>query len=194
MIRAHACVSDFDVIYSSGLSMSFITSFQRRRAAAIAIVSFMGAAVLCGCSGSTEEVVPPDDAQALYLRGDMNDYAVSEVYRLKTMQYGACTEAALHADWSPYHFKFADRNWTAGSNYGYALPPGVLEDGSRDVKLNASSTFEDVTLRIKRDGVYRFCLVKRDDGAYATVTRVEDGSERTFAENLLHYYAGSSVR
>lgn len=180
--------ASYDIYNHPDSSMRFPKSSQMRSVAAAAIISLMGAAMVCGCSGTAEEVLPSDDAQALYLRGDMNDYAVSEVYRLKSTQYGACTEAALHADWSPYHFKFADRNWTSGSNFGYALPPGVLEEGSRDVRLNASSTFEDVTLRIKKDGTYRFCLVKRDDGFYASVVRVEDGSERTFAENLLRIH------
>lgn len=133
-----------------------------------------------GCSVEPQIQETASTENALYLRGDMNDYAVSETYRLKPSQYGLCTEVALHADWSPYHFKFADAKWSQGNNYGYAMPPGSLEEQSRDLKLNANSKFEDVTLRVRHDGVYRLCLIKKDDGAYASVSKVADGAESTF--------------
>lgn len=136
-----------------------------------------------GCNSDLEVQETTNTEEALYLRGDMNDYAVSETYRLKPSQNGLCTEAALHADWSPYHFKFADAKWSKGHNYGYAMPPGSLEEQSRDLKLNPNSKFEDVTLRVRQDGVYRFCLLRKDDGSYASVSKVADGEEKTFESN-----------
>lgn len=149
------------------------------------MLSVAGAMLLCGCSSDTPaEANTQSGEQALYLRGDMNDYSVSETYRLRASDKGLCTEAALHADWSPYHFKFADAKWSSGSNFGYAMPPGSLEEGSRAVKLNANSKFEDVTFRVRRDGIYRFCLVKQNDGYYATAERIADGNEKSFKENV----------
>ncbi len=148
------------------------------------ILCLTGMSLLSACGSTPQEVKSVATEHALYLRGDMNDYSVSETYRLKSSAQGLCTEAALHADWSPYHFKFADPDWTSGSNYGYAMPPGVLEMHSRDVKLNPDSRFEDLTLKIRSDGIYRFCLIKKSDGYYASVSKVADGDEKNFATNL----------
>lgn len=149
------------------------------------LISVTGAMLLCGCSSDTPaEVTTQSGETALYLRGDMNDYSVSETYRLKSSEKGQCTEAALHADWSPYHFKFADANWSKGNSFGYAMPPGTLEEGSRAVKLNANSKFEDVTFKVRRDGIYRFCLVKQNDGYYATAQRIADGNEKSFKDSV----------
>lgn len=108
---------------------------------------------------------------AIYLRGEMNDYGVSETYRLHRTANGLFTLALLRSDWSPYKFKFADRSWSAGANYGYAEPPGVLRDGSAPVKINPNSRFEEISFHVKQDGVYRFCIVEKADGPYATVSQ-----------------------
>lgn len=159
--------------------MKFITWFK------FISLSLLASSVLCGCSNdSSADEQTQKNGQALYLRGEMNDYSVSETYRLKSSEQGLCTEAALHADWSPYHFKFADAKWSSGSNFGYAFPPGSLEEGSRDLKLNPNSRFEDVLLRINSDGVYRFCLIKKDDGYYARVSKLARGDEKSFDDAM----------
>lgn len=123
-------------------------------------------------SGSTAENITGNRGRgALYLRGEMNDYGVSETYRLHQTKEGQCTLALLRSDWSPYKFKFADKDWSAGANYGYAEPPGVLRDGSAPVRLNPNSRFEEISFHVKQDGVYRFCIVTGSDGQYATVSQ-----------------------
>ncbi len=142
-------------------------------------------AFLAGCTGSSDADDAAPDAQAgnpLYLRGDMNDYGVSGNFKLKQADDGMCTEAALRAEWSPYHFKFADEYWSKGTNYGFMEGPGAISDGSAPVKLNPESKFEDLTLTVTKDGIYRFCLVKQADGAFATVKFVRDGDEKSLSE------------
>ncbi len=151
------------------------------KCAAFALPLFL----LAGCTGSSDADDAAPDAQAgspLYLRGDMNDYGVSGNFRLKQAQDGLCTEAALRAEWSPYHFKFADENWSKGSNYGFMEGPGAISDGSAPVKLNPQSKFEDLTLTVTKDGIYRFCLLKQDGGDFATVKFVRDGDEKALSE------------
>jgi hypothetical protein len=142
-------------------------------------------AFLAGCTGSTDADDAAPDAQEgnpLYLRGEMNDYGVNGNFKLKKSDDGLCTEAALRAEWAPYKFKFADEYWSKGANYGYMEGPGELSDGSAPVKLNPESKFEDLKLNITKDGIYRFCLVKKDDGAYATVKFVREGDEKSLSE------------
>ncbi|MCR5084560.1 MAG: hypothetical protein K6A65_03550 [Succinivibrionaceae bacterium] len=143
---------------------------------------------LAGCSSggssapmSSQQEVPDWGAQeaapssgALYLRGEMNDYAVSSQYLLRHIDgaEGLCADSPLRADWTPYRFKFADAAWSRGSNYGYADPPGVIRQGSADVRLNGNSRFEELTLHVDKDGIYRFCLIERGGSSYARVTRL----------------------
>ena len=70
----------------------------------------------------------------------IDDYEVSETYRLRKANEGYCTLATLRADWAPYKFKFADENWSNGTNFGYLNPPGVLKEGSRTIPLNPPSS------------------------------------------------------
>ena len=121
---------------------------------------------------NSSEAVSTD--RALYLRGEMNDYGVSQTYSLKNHGRALCTFAMLRADWSPYKFKFADENWSAGTNFGYAAPPGVLRLGSAPVKLNPQSRFEELVFHVKEDGVYRFCLIRKSDGFYADVQETSE--------------------
>jgi hypothetical protein len=137
----------------------------------IALVAAVAAVVLSACSANeNEENLKIESVNALYLRGEMNDYAVSETYRLRESADGLCTQATLRSDWSPYKFKFADASWSQGQNFGYLNPPGALRLHAAPQKLNPNSHFEDLRFYPEKDGVYRFCLLKKSDGFYATVT------------------------
>ncbi|MCR5536024.1 MAG: hypothetical protein K6F05_01275 [Succinivibrio sp.] len=138
----------------------------------------------CGSDSQDRQIVTDDSAvdssaevvtdKSLYLRGEMNDYGVSQTYKLSHHGGALCTFAMLRSDWSPYKFKFADANWSKGSNFGFATPPGVMRQGSSPVKLNPNSRFEELSYEVKYDGVYRFCLIKRSDGYYADVQETDE--------------------
>ena len=132
----------------------------------------MTALCLSACSTSEPENAVEIE-HALYLRGEMNDYAVSETYRLREEDEGLCTLATLRSDWSPYRFKFADAQWSAGHSFGYKEPPGVLRPHSGPLALNPDSKFEDISFYPEEDGVYRFCLIERDGEFLVTVDRTE---------------------
>ncbi len=102
----------------------------------------------------------------------MNDYEVSESYRLRKQDdYGYCTLAKLRSDWAPYKFKFADEKWSAGTNFGYMTPPGAIREGSKALELNPFSKFEELVFYPKEDGIYRFCLIENDGKYLVTVEK-----------------------
>lgn len=139
---------------------------------------------ISACSSSNQDLTTEKNKNAIYLRGEMNDYAVSETYRLREENGKLCTLATLRSDWSPYKFKFADANWTAGTNFGYLTPPGVLRPKSGPLKLNQNSRFEELRFYPQEDGVYKFCLVKRGNEYYVTVDIAEKQSIKTIAQVL----------
>lgn len=121
--------------------------------------------------------------RAIYLRGEMNDYGVQSAYRLrKFAQDTYCTVAPLRSDWAPYRFKFADAEWTNGTNFGYAEPPAVLREGSAPARLNPTSRFEELRYVPQEDGIYRFCVIYEGSVPYASVTLLEDGKLTTMDE------------
>ncbi|MBQ4246434.1 MAG: pullulanase [Succinivibrio sp.] len=139
--------------------------------------SFFAAALLSGCSSSS--TVDRSSAhsgfsindKAIYLRGEMNDYAVSDAYRLRASKHGFCTVALLRSDWAPYKFKFADADWSDGTNFGFMNPPGVLRNGKKSLELNQNSKFEEVSFYPKDDGVYRFCLLPKNNRYFVVVEK-----------------------
>ena len=145
-------------------------------------------------NSSESELMEKADAQALgnplfhgraiYLRGEMNDYGVQRPYRLRQFAEKVyCTLAPLRSDWSPYRFKFADANWTAGTNFGYALPPAIMREGSSKSQLNPNSRFEELRYEPAVDGIYRFCIEYDEQNVpYASVTYLEDGKLTTMDE------------
>lgn len=121
--------------------------------------------------------------RAIYLRGEMNDYSVQRPYRLRKFDDNIyCTIAPLRSDWSPYRFKFADAEWTKGTNFGYALPPAVIREGGGKAMLNPNSRFEELRYEPLQDGIYRFCIEYENEVPFATVTRLEDGKLTTMDE------------
>ena len=143
---------------------------------------------------SAEEMLEQADAEALgnpffygraiYLRGEMNDYSVQQPYRLRQFEDKVyCTIAPLRSDWAPYRFKFADAQWTTGTNFGFAVPPAVMREGSGKAQLNPNSRFEELRYEPTVDGLYRFCIEYNEQNVpYATVTRLEDGKLTTMDE------------
>ena len=145
-------------------------------------------ASLCSCSEQTEHVknivsnALTINDKAIYLRGEMNDYEVSETYRLRKSGAGFCTLATLRSDWAPYKFKFADENWSEGTSFGYMNPPGVIRDGIKAIELNPNSKFEEISYFPKADGVYRFCLIPQNGKYFVTVTRSSKKELPTMAQ------------
>ena len=136
------------------------------------------ALLISGCSSKMPESVGnllssgySIDGRGVYLRGEMNDYEVSETYRLRKSDEGYCVLANLRADWAPYKFKFADENWTNGSNFGFLNPPGVYRQGSRPIELNPNSKFEEISFYPKTDGVYNFCLIEQKGQFFVTISK-----------------------
>ena len=58
----------------------------------IGLYAVVACIVMAGCSSSIDEL-KEDGNNALYLRGEMNDYAVSETYRLREHNGALCTFA-----------------------------------------------------------------------------------------------------
>ena len=186
--------------------MWFDPNAQKWRPAVGLVAVGLGAVLaLAGC-GSTEEpltdaeeevMLVENEAQdgalnnplfmgrVIYLRGEMNDYGVQRPYRLREFAPNTyCTLAPLRSDWSPYRFKFADDKWTAGTNFGYAVPPAIMREGSSKVLLNPNSRFEEVRYEPLQDGIYRFCIEYEDTVPYVTVTHLIDGKLTSMDEVL----------
>ena len=154
---------------------------------------------LAGCGSDAplpqlaQQTLAPQ-GRAVYLRGEMNDYAVLYSYLLVQQPDGAyCTLAPLRADWSPYRFKFADKDWTAGSNFGFAEPPGVLREGSAPVRLNAFSRFEELRFYPKQDGIYRFCMTADEAGKYYASVRLARDEELSLMDEIFKRSEQSSA-
>ncbi len=148
----------------------------------LAIGCLCAAALLAGCENRADIISLTDeglniDGRRIFLRGEMNDYAVMTAYELNEHEKGTyCTLAPLRADWAPYRFKFADANWSAGSNFGYANPPGILREGSSAIELNPNSRFEELQYYPSGDGVFRFCITEDGGRYYASVSRADPRS------------------
>lgn len=146
----------------------------------LASIFAMTAVMLSACSSvSGPDLISVNamkiNGKDIYLRGEMNDYAAISSNRLIKRDEGMyCTLAALRSDWTPYRFKFADDNWSQGSNFGYAYPPGVMRAGSAPMKLNPNSQFEELRYFPKEDAVYQFCIIQDDDEYFATVEKASD--------------------
>ncbi len=160
-------------------------------AAAAAVLAVLTAG--CSSDSSSDDNLLPGLAavevfapqgKTIYLRGEMNDYAALSSYQLIKRSDGAyCTAAPLRADWSPYRFKFADADWSEGSNFGYAAPPGILRDGSAPQELNPSSRFEELRYYPRQDGIYSFCILQQSDRYFVTVAKAEQ-REQTLIEAI----------
>lgn len=128
----------------------------------------------------------------VYLRGEMNDYGVQPAYQLRKVEEGKyCTLAPLRSDWSPYRFKFADAKWTKGTNFGYAIPPAILREGSALAQLNPNSRFEELRYEPEHDGIYRFCIEFQNDVPYGSVTFIEEGRLTTMDEVIQKLVTGT---
>lgn len=167
-------------------------SFIAAAAAALALLS-------SGCSDNNPVAALTTTALApqghnVYLRGEMNDYAVLSSYLMTLQKAGAyCTLAPLRADWAPYRFKFADKDWSAGSNFGFATPPGILREGSAPVELNPNSRFEELRFYPKKDGIYRFCINLDDDGRYFVTVRAAKDDELSLIDTIFLQREQSSI-
>lgn len=123
------------------------------------------------------------NGRPIYLRGDMNDFGVSETHRLRRFdsenEIRWCTQAVLRSDWPPYKFKFADQDWSKGSSFGYAEQPGILRFPGEKVLLNPDSDFEELRFEAGQDGIYRFCLIRDGDKFYAGAELVPAQEQKT---------------
>lgn len=127
------------------------------------------------------------DGRAIYLLGEMNQFRPSPQYALTQDRHDGrrhCASSLLRADRAPYRFKFADDAWSAGTNFGFAEPPGTLYVDSGRVRLNPGSRFEELQFYPREDGTYRFCMVERNGGYYAEV-ELSDASSLAYLEHLL---------
>ena len=155
------------------------------------ITSVAAAFLLSSCSSNNTPVASlvsssfSVNSKAVYLRGEMNDYEVSESYRLrKDDEDTYCTVATLRADWAPYKFKFADADWSDGSNFGFRNPPGILHEGSSPVELTANSKFEEISpiipptfaaspLLIVKSLILEFMIVSFPSGALPMIPPID---------------------
>ena len=101
-----------------------------------------------------------------YLRGEISEsdpwapLPENKVVMVETGVYKA-TGKQLRVDFAPYKFKFADKDWTPGTNFGYAQAPGVFEKDP--VELNPNSKFEEVKFTPPADGDYDFYIDVRGE-------------------------------
>ena len=127
-----------------------------------------------GSSGSGEGGADVFGTQ-IYLRGEMNDWAVGSQYMVqKVSDKVYMASAELNVDWAPYKYKFADSAWTAGTNFGYKDQPGIYEYGGEPVVLNPKSIFEEVKFTPPENGIYDFYI---DVTGEAPVTYVKKHGE-----------------
>lgn len=135
---------------------------------------------LAGCSAGggrdPQQELSTDypDGRVLYLRGDMNDWAALPEQRLRKVGEGLyMTEAKLLAAHSPYKFKYADRDWTPGCNFGYASGSGEYRLGGSAVPLTPKSMFEEVVVSVDTDGTYAFYLDVRGEQPLAYIKKMQ---------------------
>ena len=167
-----------DIIGDSLVEKQYETKEKNVKTTVLASLFAAAAVALSACS-SVPDLISVNamkiDGKDIYLRGEMNDYAAISSNRLIKRDEGMyCTLAALRSDWTPYRFKFADDNWSQGSNFGYAYPPGVMRAGSAPMKLNPNSQFEELRYFPKEDAVYQFCIVQNGNEYFATVEKASD--------------------
>lgn len=137
----------------------------------------VGALVLAGCASNGDSGAAAGDSaaasgnggadvfgKALYLRGEMNDWAAKPESMLVKVEDGVyMAKGELKVDYAPYKFKFADSAWTPGTNFGYVEAPGVFTIGGDPVVLTPNSKFEEIKVTPDADGMFEFYLDVRGE-------------------------------
>ncbi|KUE78175.1 pullulanase [Aeromonas schubertii] len=128
----------------------------------VTMILAAGTLVLGGCASNGDQAADAGDfgGKAVFLRGEMNDWqALDESKIVKVSDKIYMAKGTLKKEWAPYKFKFADANWSCGTNYGYASPSdGVATLGGAPVPANPCSKYEDMKFSPDADGVYEFYL------------------------------------
>jgi len=141
----------------------------------LGILALLGLTACAGSGREEEQKWSSDypDGRVLYLRGDMNDWEALPEQRLRKVGEGLyMTEAKLVAAQSPYKFKYADRDWTPGCNFGYAKGSGEYHLGGNAVPLTPRSMFEEIVVSVDTDGTYEFYLDIRGEKPLAYVVKM----------------------
>lgn len=111
------------------------------------------------------------NGKVIYLRGQMNNYDATDEYALKQTDVGGCVNTRLVRTTK---FKFADRDWSRGTNFGYTRISTIKEGDNVGIELNPDSMYEDLTFYPPQVGVYKFCLIKNNDKYYVTINKTSE--------------------
>ena len=111
------------------------------------------------------------NGKVIYLRGQMNNYDATDEYALKQTDVGGCVNTRLVRTTK---FKFADRDWSRGTNFGYTRIGTIKEGDNVGIELNPDSMYEDLTFYPPQVGVYKFCLIKNNDKYYVTINKTSE--------------------
>lgn len=111
------------------------------------------------------------NGKVIYLRGQMNNYDATDEFALKQTDVGGCVNTKLVRTTK---FKFADRDWSRGTNFGYTRNGTIKEGDNVGIELNPDSMYEDLTFYPPQVGVYKFCLIKNNNKYYVTINKTSE--------------------
>ncbi|KMT66320.1 hypothetical protein [Catenovulum maritimum] len=125
------------------------------------LILFLMLNVLSACSVTPykKDIKETDRSEFLYLRGSFTWWDVeahAKVEKVSGQLYKARVE--LIADSKPYEFKFADENWSLGSNCGYYALSDKTADLSNTVNANCKAKFEPFEFTPPETGDYDFFI------------------------------------
>jgi hypothetical protein len=127
-------------------------------------VNFISIAILTsllsGCATNViDNFIKEKSYDGLYLRGVFSWWEADEKYKLVELSNNVySTTIELIADGQPYDFKFADTNWTPGSNCGYASGVDKIIVVGSTVRANCEATDENFRFTPTETGTFQFTI------------------------------------
>lgn len=118
------------------------------------------ASLLSGCATNViDSFIKEQNYDNLYLRGVFSWWEADEKYKLVEISSQVySTTIELIADGQPYDFKFADANWTPGTNCGYAKKSDQLIIVDHPVRSNCETTDENFKFTPTETGKFQFTI------------------------------------
>jgi hypothetical protein len=128
------------------------------------IIRFLSVAIfasaLSGCATNViDSFIKEHNYDGLYLRGVFSWWEADEKYKLVELSDRVySTSIELIADGQPYDFKFADSNWTPGTNCGYASESDKIIVVGEPVRSNCVTTDENFRFTPTETGRFKFTI------------------------------------
>ncbi len=119
------------------------------------------AGLLC-CSASSWADDDSAATRAIFLRGEMNNWAAPKEHQALPAEAGVLVaKATLQASHGAYKFKFSDEKWKGDTTFGQFDPSSKVEL-DKPVVVKAGYQWGDMKFTPATDGTYTFSLDRRD--------------------------------